>query len=167
MRVVPQEEEPGLTFEDLFADSLTFTMLVKGKPLTISWTPAAFTPDVQELMAPLLSDPDEEADLEHEAALEALADDESLDPTVRTERTVAREQLIRDRQVALSDRRDIANVAIRQFILRLVTSWSLKRNGEPVALDEPSLKTLPPAFLELVMERMMENAGPKEVTESP
>lgn len=153
MRVVPQDEEPGLLFEDLFADSLTFTMTVKGKPLEVSWAPASYTPDVEEAIAPLMGRAeDEDEDPEDETE---LTEDE------RAERETARMQ-------AANHRRDIQNAAIRTFLVRVLTSWSLKRaDGSPIAIDEPTLKTLPPAFLEQVMERMMENAGPKAVTEPP
>lgn len=140
LRVIP-EDDGGLTLEDLFSDTVTFDLTIKGRRLEVTWAPARYTPALEE----------------QAMALTAGAEDDDDDDVSADER---------ERRVA--DRIREENRAIREFLAGVLVSWSLhSRDGTPVGVDLASLLTLPAPFLKDVFAAMVEGAGPKDATEPP
>lgn len=140
LRVIP-EDDGGLTLEDLFSDTVTFEMHVKGKRLDVTWAPARFTPVLEEQALALATAGGEDED-------ESLSADE------------------RERRAAVAMRSE--NQAIREFLAGVLVTWTLRsRDGTSVGVDLDSLRALPAPFLKEVFAVMTENAGPKDATEPP
>lgn len=141
LRVIP-EDDGGLTLEDLFADTVTIEVVVSGRRLEVTWSPAKFTPVLEERAMALTAAPAEDED------------EDDITPIEREKRVAQR---LREE-----------NTAIREFLANVVVAWSLKsRDGTPVATDEETLRSLPAPFLRTVFATMTANAGPKDATEPP
>ena len=148
------DEDLGLTVEDLFADTLTFTTRFwKGKPLTITWSVLAFTAAVEDRIEAI-------------RATEVEEPDEDDEGEVGDEAAQARRKLERD--VAAHKRRRLGAAASRAVVSELVVAWSLRqKDGTPHPLDEASLRRLPDPFIDGVLDALNEAAGPKGESESP
>lgn len=139
LSAVKAESEYGLTLEDLFADTLTFSMTVRDKPLEVTWAPARYTPDIEMRALALTGSEDE--------ILEA-GEESREDEMRRAEHVRANHQ------------------AVREVLAHVLVSWSLRGpDGVEVGTDEITLRSLPSAFLEAVFGALWENAGPKAETE--
>lgn len=141
LRVIP-ESDGGLSLDDLFADTVTFEMTVKGKNLHVTWAPARYTPILEE------------------AALAATVglDEEDDDP----------DQTEAERELRVAEANRAENKAIREFLAGVLVSWTLHdRNGNEVGTDLETLRSLPPVFLREVFSTLSSGAGPKDVTEPP
>lgn len=139
LRAVKAEADYGLGLEDLFADTLTFSMTVRGKALEVTWAPARYTPDV-EAAAMALTKPfeDEEEETEPDSP---------------------------EAQTRLGNRLRANQQATRDVLSHVLVRWTLHdASGADVGTDEATLRTLPPAFLDLVFGALWENAGPKAET---
>jgi hypothetical protein len=142
LRVIP-EDDGGLTLEDLFSDTLTFEMEVKGKRLQVTWAPARYTPVLEEMTTAIVTASENEED-----ELAGLPDDE------------------RERRQAETIRAE--NKAIREFLSGVLVSWTLHRaDGTEIGTDMESLRALPAVFLREVFTVLSSGAGPKDATEPP
>ena len=161
------EEDYGLTLEDLFATPLSFDMVVAGKKLTVEWSPASYTPALEDRVMALATDDESEEEQELESELEALVDPAEIkDRDQRAELIRKRTEIDAKLGKLRHDRLRSNQDAVRDVLCSVLVSWSLTTKGVMVPIDDEHLKAMPPSFLSMVFDALWDNVGPKDETES-
>lgn len=122
-----------LTLEKLFSPTVTSTLEVLGEVVTLTWAPARYTGEMDELA--------ERLTLENAADEDALAE---LDGNVAAAEEVQARQTRRNAATA------------RTFVAAMLVSWDLMDGKKPFPFDEASLKKLPDFFVTAVFLAMSE-----------